>query len=136
MWTYVLALTHLDSCARNGSNTTGTCEQSTARVSSTVRKRLRLLPIADLSRRFARPILSVSLAVITVSHTCCRCRDGKTILGQWCWSALARSCELGNCLLLPYNDLPCKQRTTPSPWRDPPIAATDLRIFVSGSSAD
>lgn len=69
--------------------------------SPTVDNHLRPLPIADLSRRFARPILSVRLAVITISHTCCRCRDGETILVQWSWSALARSCELGNCLLLP-----------------------------------
>jgi len=43
-----------------------------------VRKHLRPpLPITDLSQTFARPMLPVRLALITISHTCCRCQDGE-----------------------------------------------------------
>ena len=42
------------------------------------------------------------------------------------WQGLASS-DILFCLA---DDLHCRQRTTPSLWRDPPITATDLRIFV------
>ena len=65
----------------------------------TVREHLRPLPITDLSQTFARPMLPVRLALITILHTCCRCQDGENTLVQRSWSALARARELRHRLL-------------------------------------
>jgi len=93
----------------------------------TVGKHLRPLPIPDLSLTFARPMLSVRLAVITVSHICCRVQDGETILVQRSWCYLGKHRELVQRLL------PRGRQTTPLPVEYRPVTATYLRIIVSAS---
>ena len=67
----------------------------------TVREHLRPIPITDLSQTFARPMLPVRLALITISRNCCRCQHGEnTSLVQQSWSALARARELRHRILL------------------------------------
>lgn len=93
----------------------------------TVRKHLRPLPIPDLSLTSARPMLSVRLAVITVSHICCRVQDGETILVQRSWCSLGKHRELVQRLL------PRGRQTTPLLVKYRPVTATYLRIIVSAS---
>lgn len=93
----------------------------------TVRKHLRPLPIPDLSLTSARPMLSVRLAVITVSHICCRVQDGETILVQRAWCSLGKHRELVQRLL------PRGRQTTPLLVKYRPVTATYLRIIVSAS---